>query len=321
MPYGFKGLQQLAAKVQATFGTAHTTMDNGNLFANFLDDAEVQFKQEKSSIRIANNAFGITTNVYGIGSVDINVSFPLGVTASSTEPHISPFLRASALKLTTSTKKHTYEPSALYSDWKDLTVWGQTGDRESGDGMLTKAYNAMFGFTISAGKVGEVPKIAFKGIGIPVALPAAASYISGTQTMPGDTYLPLMAASAVSIGGQTYKLLGFEFTWATNPVIIPNAAGTFGGYRVSIGNDPRASMKLTVLQEDFSTLTPYANSKTAGTLTVTYGSGTDAKVSIKSGSSKFIYDPPVHSDSDGIQTLDITGDFIDNDFDLIINEA
>lgn len=320
MPYGFKGLSQLAAKVQDTFGTAHTTMDNTCLFAPYLDDCLVEFKQEPTAIRIANNAFGVQKNVYGIATVDINVSFPLGVTGSSTEPHVAPFLKASGLKVTTATSKHTYQPSALYTDWKDLTVWGQTGDRETGDGMLTKAYNAMFGFTCGAAKVGDPSKITFKGLGIPVALPAAASYITGTQTQPTDVYPPLMAVSACSVGGKTYRLQAYELQWNTNPVLVPDAAGTFGGYRVSIGNDPRATIKITLLQEQFASLTPWADSKTAGTLTLTWGSA-GSRVSITSGASKFMFDPPVMSDSDGIQTIDITGVFIDNDFNLIINEA
>jgi hypothetical protein len=320
MPYGYKGLAELAAKVQSAFGTVETTMDNTNLQACLLDQTVVQFKQTKTDMRLANTAFGVQKGVYGQGTVDVTAAFPLGVTGAVTEPHVSPWLKASGWKLTTATKKHTYQPSATYSDWKDMTVWGVTGDKEAGDAMITKAGNCMFGFSIKAG-IGEPAIITFTGMGSPVALPAAGSQIGGTQTQPSDIYLPLISAGTVSIGGQTYKLVSYEMTWDAKPVIISSAAADFGVYRCTIGNDPRCTMKMTVVQENFSAITPWANSKTAGTLTLTYGATTDTKISITSGASKFVFDPPTISDSDGIQTLDIEGYFLDNDANLIINEA
>jgi hypothetical protein len=321
MPWGYDGLAQLAAKVQSAFGTVETTLDISNVVAMIPDQTSVAYKQEKTDIRLASTVFGNQLAVYGQSVVEITAAFPVGVTGSSTEPHISNWMKCSGWKLTTATKKHTYEPSALYTDWKDMYVNYVSGDKESGDAILLKAGNCMFGFKIACAKIGEPTIATFTGMGIPTAVPAATTYISGTQTLPSDTYIPLMSAGTVSIGGQTFRLLSYELTWDAKVKIIGDAANAYGCYRAIIGNDPVCRMKMTVLAEQFASLTPWATSKTAGTLTIVYGATADSKISITSDSNKFFFDPPTITNQDGIATLDIEGTFIDNACNFIINEA
>jgi hypothetical protein len=320
MPWAYEGLAQLLAKVQTIFDTAETSLDITNAQAVMPDQSSVQYKQAKTDMRLASTVFGVQKAVYGQATVDITAAFAVDVTGTSTEPHIGNWLKASGWPVTTATAKHTYTPSALYSDWKSLTVWGVTGDKESGDALLTKAGNSMFGFKISCAKVGDPTLATFTGMGVPVADPSATTYTAGSQTMPSGAYIPFMSASAVSIGGQAYKLLSYELTWDAKIQIIGSAASDYGSYRAIIGNDPRATIKMVVLQEQLATLNPFSNDKTAGTLTLTYGASGN-RISITSGSNKFYFDPPTLTNADGVGVFEINGEFIDNSVNFIVNEA
>jgi hypothetical protein len=314
----YKELDVLLLKAQASIGTAQTSLANTD-FLTVGTGFGLDLVQEIVPVEMTAGIFGQTSPVPGLYRYDAKISVPVIPTGTSTEPIIANLLKSSGMTVSTSTNKHTYSPSSTYTSWKDVTLWSYTGDKQSGDCLLSKAHSVMFDWTLTA-EVGQPAMMEFTGMGPAYALPAAGTYVTGTLT-PLATLIPAtMKATTVTIAGQTYKILKLSVSIGNEVRMLKDPTATGGYFRADIAKRT-SKWTATVYQENLSDLDPHVelNTPTLTSFSVTWGTA-GSRITVAADTSKAQITSVKNVDEEGIKTFDLEGAFVDNGFTLVIND-
>jgi hypothetical protein len=317
----YKELDVFLARNQTTLGTALTDIANTD-FRAVANQFSLDVRQEFSPINLASGGFGQQAQVKGAASVDVKISLPVVPTGSVTAPHVADFLKASGMSETVSTNLYTYAPSSAHTtDWKDQTAWSYTGDKTSGDCLLTKAHSVMYDWELE-GEVGKPLMLNLTGKGCLASAPAAASFVSGTLTMPSGTVPAVVKATTMTIGGLTgLKIVKFKFSIGNSLQLIKDPSQDYGYSRCDIAGR-ESKFQITAIQENLNPNNPYTimDTPTLATTTFTFGVA-GSRISIGSAASKSQIIDIKNADDNGIKIFDISGIFVDNDFTFAINVA
>jgi len=322
----FQKLNLLLAKQQSALGTkapAPLTITDQSA----VDDTfELMYKKDQAEQSLAQGIFGQPQTVGGMSQVDCKVVLPIIPTGSATVPNVGKFLNSCGMTYALSTKKHSWTPSsAVGTDWHDMSLNGYTGDKTTGDSVLTKAHSVMFDLEV-AGEVGKEVTCTFTGKGVPDGVPAAATYLSDQLTAI-STQVPAMLKNATqTINGLSLHILKINFKLGNDVQLVKSLGDDSGnGQAMIVGR--KSSLTTTVYMEDAS-VTSHATTginalMTAGTLgttTIEFGNAADSLVSIVSGSNKSQIVDCKPSVDQGLMCWDITINFVDNDVTFSIND-
>lgn len=317
----FQKLNLLLAKAQTTLGTAIGSLASPTNFITVDDNFELTYKKDFAEQSLVQGIFGQAQRVAGMSMFDAKVSLGIIPTGAVTEPVIKPFLDACGTIYVLATKKHSWTPtSVVAANWKDLEMWSYTGDATSGDSILSKAHSCMFDVEF-AGEVGKVVTATFTGKGVPVAVPAAGTY----PTVPTIiTTVPpaVLKNTTMTINGLTLNILKFSVKMGNDVQLIKSPADE-SGYLQSMIVGRKSTWSVTVYMQDASTNNPQSlmAAGTLGTTTIKFGASTDNLISFTSGASKSEIIDCKQSSDNGLMTWDITGNYVDNNFTIAINDA
>jgi hypothetical protein len=319
----FQKLNVLIAKQQSALGTKApailTVTDN---LAAIDDSFELTYKKEFAEQSLAQGIFGQPQSVGGMSQIDAKIKMPVIPTGSSTVPSIGPYLNSCGMTYALATKKHSWTPSSVVgTDWHDMSLNGYTGDKTTGDSILTKAHSAMFDVEIS-GEIGKEVTAVFTGKAVPDGVPAAASYITGTIPVLSTAVPAVMKNATQTINGLTMHVLKFALKIGNDVQLIKSMGDDSGnGQAMIVGR--KSSLTCTVYMEDASTNNPLTGmaAGTLATTTIKFGPATDSLISITSGSSKSEIVDCKPSVDNGLMCWDISINFVDNSVTLAINDA
>jgi hypothetical protein len=308
-------LEVFLAKLQSARFTAEPTMLNTN-FGYVGSDAVFNPKFDFFDIDMTTGTFGQEAAVRGKGAVEQTFKMPVIPTTSSTEPACGAWLKCCGMEVTTATSLHTYAPSNTPSAWKDMTVWKYSGDKATGAALLTKASNCMYNVKIT-GKIGDPLMLEFTGKGVLTAAPAAASYVTGTLTIPAVAPA-VIKTTTMTIAGTTLKCESFDLDAGNEVVLIVDGSLDYGYYSADIGKKA-GKWSAKVFQESHATYNPFTNllAGTLATMTCTFGV-TNSKVTVNS-TSKIQVREAVNSGEGGIAMYDLSGTIVDNDWSIAVN--
>jgi hypothetical protein len=316
----FEKLKMLLAEVQTALGTKATPAAAD--FVTVDDTFSLEYKKEFADQALAQGIFGNPQGVAGSSMVDCKVSLPIIPTGSATVPTVGKFLNCCGMTYALATKKHSWVPSnAVSTDYKDMTLWGYTGDKTAGDSIITKAHSVMFDYEI-AGEVGKPVVCTFTGKGVPDGVPAAGTYLTDSIAAIAGAPPAMLKNATQTINGIAFTILKFSVKGGNDVQLIKNMSDD-SGYLQSMITNKKAEWTATVYIEDQSAKNPFTGmaAGTLATTTIKFGNATDYLVSITSGTSKSeIRDIKMGNDN-GLQTYDFTGTFVDNDFTIAINDA
>lgn len=313
----YQKLNVLLARVQNAIGAGATGLGVTD-FRTVDDNFNLDFTDAFTPINLAQGIFGQPAHVKGLGEVSTKVSFPLIV--GYTGPNVHDFLTCSGMSYTgaNGAAKYYAPSSSPETDWKDMTLWSYSGDKSTSNSLLTKAQSVMFDLKIS-GEVGKPCTFEFTGKGVPDGVPSAANYISDTLPLLSATIPAVIKTTSTQIGGRTFKFLKFSVTLANKVEIIKDSSQTFGYLRSTIvARDSK--WDVTAYQEGLTGVNnnPVATMD-AGTLTqlsIAWGTATN-NATIQSSASKAQITGIKHGNDSGINTFDMSGVFVDNDWTFI----
>ena len=316
----FQKLNLLTAKVQSALGSKATPAAAD--FITVDDNFSLDYKKEFAEQALAQGIFGNPQAVAGMSLVDVKVTLPIIPTGSATVPNVGGFLNCCGMVYALATKKHSWAPtSVIATNWKDMTLWGYTGDKTAGDTIITKAHSVMFDYEIS-GEVGKPCTITFTGKGVPDGAPAAGTYLTDTIAAISTVPPAVLKNATQTINGLALHILKFSVKGGNDVQMIKNMGDESGNLQSMIVNK-KASWSVTAYMEDASSINP-TTGMAAGTLattTIKFGSAADSYISITSGSNKSEIRECKQSVDNGLMVWEITGSFVDNDFTVAINDA
>lgn len=314
----FEKLNLFLAKEQSALGSKATpaaadfiTVDN-----NF----SIEYEKEMAEQNMAQGFFGQPQMVGGLAHIPIKVTLPIIPTGSSTVPNVGRFFNACGMLYALSTLKHSWSPTSVITNWKDLTCWGYTGDKTTGDTIITKGHSAMFDFEIS-GELGKVVLCTFNGKAVPDGVPAAGSYLTDSIAAISAVPAVVLKNATQTVNGVTYSIQSFSVKGGIDVQLIKNMSDDSGHLQAMIVG-VKSSWSVKVYIEDSSAKNPYTG-MAAGTLATTsieFGPAADSLISIVSGASKSQITKITKSADNGLMCYDIEGIFVDNDYTFSIND-
>jgi hypothetical protein len=318
----FQKLNLLLAKQQSALGTkAPAALVVSDQVA--VDDTfEMAYEQESAEQSLAQAIFGQPQTVRGLARIPVKITMPIIPTGSATEPTVSKFLKCAGMSYTLATKKHSYAPTSdIATYWKDMSLNSYTGDKTSGDSILTKAHSVMFDAEIS-GEVGKLTMLTLTGVGVPDGVPAAATYPTDSVTAISTAVPAVLKNATQTINGMTLHILKYSLK-VGNDVQLIKHIGDASGHLQAFIVGRKSTLTTTVYMEDASANNPLTGmaAGTLATTTIKYGAAADSYISITSGSSKSEINVCKPSVDQGLMCWDIEINFVDNDFTLAINDA
>jgi hypothetical protein len=320
MSTSFSKLNVLLGKVQSALGTKQSSLAYGD-FRTVDDNFELTYAQEFGEQNLAQGFFGQPQSVLGMASVDVKVGMPIIPTGSSTTPNVHNFLQCSGLSYALATSKHTYAPTSdIATYWKDMTLWGYTGDLTAGESLLTKAHSVMYDLEL-VGELGKPMQANFAGKGVPDGAPAAASYVSGTLAVLSSIVPAVIKSTTLAIGGINYSILKFSVKLGNDVQLIKAMSDNSGNLQSMIVGR-KSTWTATVYQETLSTKNPYTvmNAQTLGSFTATFGTA-GSRITIAADASKAEITDIKGGNDNGLNTFEMSGNFIDNGWSMAINDA
>jgi hypothetical protein len=318
----FQKLNLLLAKQQSALGTkapsALTVTDQSAVDDTF----ELNYKQESADQSLAQAIFGQPQTVRGMAEIECKVTMPIIPTGSATVPTVGKYLNSCGMSYALATNKHSWAPSSdVATDWHDMSMNGYTGDKTTGDSILTKAHSAMFDVEI-AGEVGKMVTATFTGKAVPDGVPAAASYPTGSVTAISTSVPAVLKNATQTINGLTLHILKFAFKTGNDIQLVKDMNDASGHLQAMIVGR-KSTMTCTVYMENASSNNPLTGmaAGTLATTTLKFGSATDYLISIISGTNKSEIVDCKPSVDNGLMCWDISLNFVDNSVTLAINDA
>lgn len=316
----FQKLNLLTAKVQSALGTKATPAAAD--FITVDDNFSLDYKKEFAEQALAQGIFGNPQSVAGMSMVDVKVTLPIIPTGSATVPNVGNFLNCCGMLYALATSKHSWTPTSIIpSNWLDMTLWGYTGDKTTGDSIITKAHSVMFDYEIS-GEVGKPCTITFTGKGVPDGVPAAGTYLTDSISAISTVPPAVLKNATQTINGLSMHILKFSVKGGNDVQFIKSMGDDSGNLQSMIVNK-KATWAVTAYMEDASSINP-TTGMAAGTLattTIKFGSAAASLISITSGSNKSEILECKQGVDNGLMTWEISGTFVDNNFTIAINDS
>jgi hypothetical protein len=312
----FSKLNVLLAKIQESLGTKQAALVADD-FVTVGEDFSLDFKEDFKEQGLAQGIFGQPRRIRGVQTIDVKVSMPVIPVPSDypvVEPNIGDFLKCAGHKYElVEPYLNRYTPSSdIDANWKDMTLWGYTGNKSNGKTIITKVHSVMFDCKL-AWTIGEAMMAEFTGKGVPDGIPAPGNYVSGTLPLLSVVPPAFLKTTNLLVLGSDYSVLKGELAFGNQIELIKNPADETGFLRATI-KSRIATFSMTVYQNAGET-DPIADmdGEVVDDMLLTFGAST-AEIEIASSSAAF---HDVKSGKDGdLNTHEISGYFVNNDYML-----
>jgi hypothetical protein len=318
----FQKLNLLLGKVQSALGTKQSSLTLSDQRA-VEDNFSLDYNPEFEGQNLAQGIFGQPQDVKGTAPIDVKISMPVVPSGTTTAPNVADLLKCCGLAQTgPATNMFTYTPSSLITAWSDMTLWGYTGDKTTGNSLLTKVHSVMLNCKLS-GELGKPFIAEFTGKGVPDGYPAAASYNATGSITLLSTITPavIKSTTATIVGLTALHILKFEVDIGNVVELVKSPSDDSGFIRAIITNR-LSKWSCTVLQDAVSTTNPIVqmNTPTLGLLDFIFGTA-GARIEVASAASKCMCTKVKQSVDAGLNTFDLSGTFVDNDYTIKIGVA
>jgi hypothetical protein len=312
----FSKLNVLLGKVQASLGTKQASLINTDL-RTVGEDFSLDYVRDFKEQGLAQGIFGQPQKIKGMASVDAKVTLPIIPTGSTTVPDVHDFLTCCGMAYALVGNEHTYSPSSdVETDWKDMTLWGYTGDKAAARSLLTKAHSFMFDLKLSW-TIGEAMMAEFTGKGVPDGIPAPGTYPASLGLI--STVPPaFLKSTSLNILGGTYCVLKGEITMGNQIELVKCPSADDGFLRTTIKS--RISAFALTCYQDMGNEDPLAemDAETIDALLLTFGVA-GSRISVESNSAQIT---ACKNGKDGdLNTHEISGYFLNNNWWMPINKA
>jgi hypothetical protein len=318
--YSYQKMNVLLGKVQSALGTKQSSLAYGD-FRTIDDTFELTYNAEMIEQNLAQGFFGQPQTIKGMQSVDCKVSMPIIPTGSTTAPNVHDFMTCCGMKAELATNLRTYTPSSdVATDWKDMTLWGYSGSKVTSESLLTKAHSVMFDAEL-AFELGKPALATFTGKGVPDGKPDSATYVSGTLAVLSGAVPAVLKATTMTVCGYSLNILKANVKIGNDVQLIKSASDN-SGYLQSMIAGRKSTWSATVYEETPASKNVFdlLDGQTLGLFQMTFGTA-GSRITVASTAAKCEITSVKTGNDAGINTWEVSGSFIDNDFAIKINDA
>jgi hypothetical protein len=245
-------LQVTLLKLQSVFGTPESSLTGSDYVAP--ENPEITIDPQTTEVELVGGGFSNRLSVVGPYGAEVGMTFPLrtGGAADALGEYYNA-LQCCGWKGTEVTNVYTIAPTELQSEWKDCTVWGYSGNKDTSGSIVTKIGNVMFSPRFILDFAAGIARLEVKGRGMFSAVPAAGTIPSvarNTVAVP-----PLRGATISIMGDSDYEPLSFELDGGTTIESLIKASAA-SGKGASIIGDRKINWKAKVYRDLPATFDP-----------------------------------------------------------------
>jgi hypothetical protein len=313
-----KKLDQVLLKLQTTFGTAEGSLTTTDV-AEIMEGGVVGFTPNTTAIRLLGSGFSQNASVVGPSVGELTLRYPLRSGGNGDPGQWTLPLQCCGWKESDAADVYTYEQTSKMSEFKDATVWGYTGNRDTSKSLKRIISNTMYNakFILDFRPAEAVAYVEFTGQGVYSGAPSAATQLAITKD---TTSINALKGVTLNFFGDTdYDPLLLEFDLGR--VVSVTTDGTDStGLGFGIVSDGSATWHAIIYKSvDALAETAYANG-TTGTISVSWGTEPN-KITLATGASKAQITEVSDAEEGEVETYDLTGIIIDNDFSVEVDTS
>lgn len=300
-------LEQVLAKIQTTFGTLEAAL-TGTEFTE-PSKATIAFNPAVTPVVLVGAGFSQNVSVVGPLDADLSLSFPFKTGGAQDKPgYWAMFLQSCGFKETPTSHVYAYTLSNATDDWKDLTVWGYTGNKNASGALLRKVSSVMSTAKITLDFEKSFATIDFTCKGAYEAASAAATQATVTKGTSLSQALKSATVSILADANLVPLSLEFDINNTVSVLVNPTAAN---GKGLSLIDNKGIKWSLKCYMDSGSTPDATLIAGTTAALSCSWGAAPN-KLTV--GTTKAMIDKISESNQNGVSTWDITGICVDNDF-------
>ena len=305
-------LQTVLCKLQAVYGVGETALIGTDAAEVYLDGFKASSTPMVSPIRLAGNGTP-SKSVIGPSKGEITMPYPIKNGGAATPGQWTKPLQCSGFKESAVGSVYTYTPTYKQSEMKDCTVWAYSGNLDTTSSLLRKMTNCQFDWEITLDWRGEAAlgKVEFTGFGSSPAAPATAT--SPAITKNAANIVTIVGATVGFFGDADYDPLMIKFKNTRGPVPLANYTS---GYGMTLLTAPAAiEWEATVYMDTGALAETTMRAGTLGTISVMWGTAPE-KITIATAASKAQITECTVGEQDGVETYELKGIIVDNDFSI-----
>lgn len=307
-------LMQAVCSIQSTFGTEATVLSTVDV-AEVMEGSKLGFTAKTSPVVLVGAGFSQNASVRAPSVADVTLIYPLRTSGvQDTETDLQRVLECSGLlKSGPTSHVYTYTPTSTQSQWKDMTVWGYSGDLSSSAAYKRILYNCMFSpkFILDFKDDGYA-KVEFTGKGVYKGPPSAATQLSVTKD--AGLVQPLRGVTLNFFGDTDFDLLKLEFDFGQE-VTTTSKPTDSTGLGMTLITKRAIKWTATVYRDTAADAETIYSAATLGTISCAWGAAPN-KITIATGASKAQITEIADADSDGVETYEVSGIVVDNDITI-----
>ena len=312
-------LQQVLLKLQSAFGSVESSLAAADV-AEVAEGSKVIFTPNTTPIKLLGDGFSQNASVVGPSIADVTLIYPLRTGGAVDTPgQFTLPLQCCGLVESESTDVYTYTPTSKQSEYKDCTIHGFSGSRDTNEAFKRILYNCMFNakFTLDFRAEEAIGKVEFTGKGVYSGASSLASQVSITKSTA--SVYALKDCINNFFGDSDYDLLLFELDIGNEVFVTTNPTDSTGlGY--SLIKRPSVKWNAIVYKDGDTTSETIYHEGTLGTISVSWGAAPD-KITIATGTSKAQITECGDGDQDGAETEELSGIVVDNDFTVAVDTS
>lgn len=322
MPDQVEVLEQVLAKVQSAFGTAESSLVAADVI-EVEEGASISIDPRIKEIALIGGGFTQNQSIVGPRDVSLSMAMPMRTgNSEGDQGQLEALLRTACMKSTdTDTDadetddRFVYALTSLASEWQDMTVWGHSGNLDTGDSLIYKVQNVMGNCKISLDFDSALATISYEGKGVLVDVPAFGTQASVT---PSTVVSPPLASCTIDIFSDANYIpiqIEFDFGLEVNPTLKPTVASGLG-----VILPTKFKSKWTAKFYHDSNVNPYTPlfAGTLGNISVAWGSAPN-KFTVSTTKAQIT--ELKKSSQNGITSYDASGILVDNDLSIQIDTA
>jgi len=309
-------LEMILAKLQSSFGTMATPLTS----ADYVQPGKPSFAMDVPATKVESVGvnFGQDPSVIGPREAAISMSFPLRSGGAQDLPgDWTKFLQASGFKETETTNVYSYA-LATRAEWKDLTLWGYSGDQGSNAALRQVVANALFSAKISLDFKTAYGQIDFNGKGVYSGLPIAATQPAATRH---SLVTPNLLGFIGSFFDASYTLLSINFDIGGEISVCIAPQSTDGsGKGISLFTDIKIKWDAKVYLDTAMVAQPHAKliAGTQGATSIAWGTAPN-KITVADAAMQI--ESVKESDENKVKTYDLSGISIGNGLTITVDTS
>lgn len=307
-------LMQAVCSLQAAFGTEALVLSTFDV-AEVMEGSKCGFTAKTSPVALVGAGFSQNASVRGPSVADVTLVYPLRTSGvQDTETDLQRALQCSGLLLSGPTShKYTYAPTSVATSWKDMTVWGYSGDMSTTAAYKRILYNCMFNpkFTLDFKDEGFA-KVEFTGKGVYKGPAAAATQL--VVTKDAGLVQPLRGVTLTFFGDTDFDLLKLEFDLGQEVTTTAKPTDSTG-LGMTLITKRAIKWTATVYRDTAADAETLYSAGTLGTISCSWGDAPN-KITIATGALKAQITEIADGDSDGVETYELSGIVVDNDMSI-----